>query len=332
MIWKRIRPFLRKYLFGILGIPVIEPNRIDSEEPDGVFRANLKDIEILREKIQIDMRHLKSRHEYLGAVVKAGPYAIISSIVAVGWVVLTGELTTTVPLLAIASLVILLVVACNRLANEAEVAISIMELDSARVDERYRVRQEEVKATIKKAITKVPNLFESYFHISFNRESHDQYRRPLQIMLPDSKSHIYISMKYRHPNSERIMTKLRDTASEFIDVIEEWREEVERKAKPHIKSTLDEDSEEREIDDLSRSLIYCLTENLLKESQVELHQGEGKINSDWAKYLAIIFKTPYDSLLNDGELKTKATEMEKLRKEGAKLKDELSREVSVLYG
>lgn len=333
-LWRRTRPFLRKHLFGILGIPVIEPIQSDSEEPDWVFRANLRDLELLRWKNQIDMEHLQSRHEYLGAVVKAGPYAMISSIVAVGWVVLVGELTTIIPLSAIASLVILLVVACNRLANEAEKTIGVTKLISYWVDERYGVRQEEVKAAVLKAKSKAPDIFKSYFHIQFSRSFPEGPRKQIQIMLPDAKSLKYTNMGYRHPTTFDIITRLRDTTNQFIDAIEGWREEVERKVEPHVKSTPDQDSEtkEREIDDRSQSLIYCLTENLLKKSQVELHQEQGKVNSDWAEHLALIFKPPYNSLLNDGELKTKATEIEKLREEGANLKDELSREVSVLYG
>ena len=333
MIWKKMRPLFRWLLFAPLGIPIIEPNRIDSDEPDAVFRANLEDLMLLRSKIKVDMHHLQSRHEFLSAVVKAGPYAIISSIVAVGWVVLTGELTTTVPLVAIASLVILLVVGCNRLANEAEITIGVWELDSAVVDERCKVRQEEVKAAILKANSKAPDIFKGYFNISFNRSFPEGPRKQIEIMLPDAKSVRYINMRYRHPMTFDIITRLRDTTNQFIDTIEDWRNEVERRAEPHVKSTpgQDPDAKEREIDDISRSLIYCLTENLLEKSQLDLHQENRKINSDWGKYLAVIFNPSYHSLLEDEELKAKATEIEKLRKEGANLKDELSREVSVLY-
>jgi len=325
--------FARKYFFRVLGIPVIEDYKPVSDQPDEIFRQSLEQLEERRQKMEVNLQHLQSRHEYLAAVVKAGPYALISLSVALAWAFVTSEWGTTIPLLVITMLVVLLAIGFNRLDSEANNTIGDTRLNYARVKERFEVREMEVKTAIKKAQSKAPDIFKDYFQISFDRQSLNGTKKQIQNMLPDAGSQTFINMNYRHPKSFAITSRLCDATRGFIAGIESWRGDVERKVKQVTNETgpSNLDQEER-INVISRSLLYCLTENLLKKSHVKSLQEQGKIEQGRARDLMGIFDSPYNSLLNDKDLKAKSIEIEKLRKTCVELKEELNTEVSVLYG
>ncbi|MEW5748478.1 MAG: hypothetical protein AB1793_06830 [Candidatus Thermoplasmatota archaeon] len=325
---------LKNVAYGLFGIPMIKLPEDRMGESDRIYRAGLETLEADREIKEIDLHHLQSRLEILNAVIKAGPYAIMSSFVAAGWAVLSGESTALNSLLLLAAFIVMLVVGCNRKAKEAETTLGTLKLNKNKTEERYRVREEEVKADAQKAKDAASDVFDHYFRVTFSREFFDQQRKTAHSMLPESTSLRSTNLAFRHKECFRLATELKKKTIEFIDCAEAWRSLVGSMVKsiqpgaPH----LDPGDQERRVDEFSRSLIFCISENIVKPTQIGPVLDRKKIDGSFIKGITTVLEPPIRSLLEDPGLKAKARELEGLMTTGAELKRSLLREVSVLYG
>lgn len=332
---KWLRRWLRDHAFSRLGISRIDPYPIVSDQPDEIFRAYLKELEILRQRMEIDSQHLKSRQEFLAAVVKAGPFVMISSFVASGWAFWMNQGNNAYPILLVGAIVSVVVVTCNRLNNEAEITIGNTKLNSQRIKERYEVREEEVKMAILNAKSEAQTLFEDYLNISFNQSGFDNYRRLSRAMLPGPLIDSYMNMRFRHPKSFNVILRLYLTSNRFADAIEDWKAATS----PKITSIMlqgkppegDPEVREQKVEELSRLLLFCLAENIQKERQLNTLEKNGTLASDMSRSLKRILNPPYRSLLGNPDLKTRADKIESLRKKGLELKKELNNEATILY-
>jgi hypothetical protein len=327
-----MRQYLREHVYRKVGITVIEPDPRFSDQPDEIFRNTLEELEILRQKMEVDLQHLQSRHEFLGAVVKAGPFVIISSFVVSGWAFAAQEWMTAFPLFTVGFLVSFVVIGCNRLNNEAEITIGNKTLNYAKVEERYKVREAEVRDAVKRAKGKAPGFFDNYFQVAFSKQNLETFKIQLLKMLPDAQSQVYDNLKHRHLNSFNIITGLQDTTLKFIDSVESLIDLVDQNVRPVLKGTgEDEPSIEAQVQDVTRSLAYCIPAHITKKSSLESARDSGQVPSGWYSSLERLFDPRWSALLNTPAIVAIVFEMERLRVKGKQLKQDLERECATLY-
>jgi hypothetical protein len=327
-----MRQFLRNHVYRKLGITVIEPDPRFSGQPDEIFRNTLEELEILRQKTEVDLQHLQSRHEFLGAVVKAGPFVIISSFVASGWAFAAQQWMAAFPLFTVGFLVSIVVISCNRLNNEVEITIGNKTLNYAIIEERYKVREAEVRDAVKRAKSKAPGFFDNHFQVAFSKQNLESSKKQFLEMLPDARSQVYVNLKHRHPNSFNIITELQDTTLKFIDSVESLIDLVDHSVRPVLKGTgEDEPGIEAQVQDVTRSLAYCIPARITKKSSLELARDNGEVPSGWYSSLERLFDPRWSALSNTPAIVAIVFEMERLRIKGKQLKQDLERECAILY-
>jgi hypothetical protein len=314
----------------LLGIQEIEHERaIGNARADGIFVADLETLERLRTTYHVDLQHLESRHQFFMAIVEAGPYAIITSVVALGWA-LASEETVIAPTAAIAVILAVLVALCNRLDNAVENSMVKAKLGLSRINERYSIRERDVEAAYEEYNMSRATYLDGYLSVNPSRYL-DNYRTVIQNLIPSRDGQLARNMKYRHPDTFRLMEDLEKTAIEYFDCEERFR----RKARSLMEDMTDEKTGGRKteewLDETARVLIYCLNNSIHDTDDMKRGMTSRRIDRGWTPDVARIFAYGYGSCLDDQDLKEIAHEMELHRESAARLAANIGREISVLY-
>lgn len=316
-----------------LGIPEIELERVtraQNERVDGIFFADLERLEDLRTLYLLDLQHLESRHQFFMAIVEAGPYAIITSIVALGWA-LASEESVIAPTAAISVILAALVTLCNRLDNPVENSMVKARLDLNRINERYSIREKEVQDAFEVYNTDNTVYFSGYLSINFTGYL-PNYKSMIQNWIPDRDSQTVRNMRHRHPDTFGSMESLEKTACEFFDGVEQFRRMVH--------SLLEEKTDDKKIgdhnkvewlDEIGRALIYCICSNIGNPDDIKKGEISGEVNPEMSRTLGRVFDHGYGTYLDDEALKRIANETDLHRKSAYKLAGDIRREISTLY-
>ncbi len=326
--------WIKKHFMQWLGIPEIELERAartPNERVDQIFLADLGTLESLRTLYLVDLQHLESRHQFLMAIVEAGPYAVITSIVALGWA-LASEETVIAPTAAIAVILSALVVLCNRLDNPVEGSMVKAKLGLSRIDERYSIREKEVQDAYEKYNTSKTVYFDGFFSISFTKHI-SGLKGMVQNWIPNRDSQIVRNMRHRHPDTFRSMEDLEKASLKFFDGAEQFRKMIHLLLTDKIDEKMIGDHNKEEwLDEIARALIHCISKNIRNSDDLKKGEIRGEIDPQMAISLRRIFSCGYDALLDNEDLKKVALDTEHHRISAGQLAADIGREISTLYG
>lgn len=317
---------IKKWSMRRLGIPEVKANTKYEEErkrrDDGLFFDSLFRLVSLVGQDELEVQHLDSRHHFFMAVLEAGPYAIITSIVALSWAVAFGQ-SVALPAGIVAALVIVTVIGFNRLDLEVESALVNAKLNLGLVRERHAFRDAEVKeALLDYNASGKLSYFSAGFPISFR--AMPELKDMVRGWMPEQDREVARNLQYKHPGTCELMKSLEADAWAYFDGTERFFKRVSEIIGSEIK--------EGEREATAWGLLFCMTHRIGSVEAVQTEAQSKRISDDEARRLRYLFDHGNRVYLSDDGLKQMSSEVEGQRASCESLVKAIAREIAILYG
>jgi len=304
----------------------------EEEKADGVFFWGLERLARERTVYNIDLEHLNSKRTFYMALAQATPYALVSTVVAFMWALVTNRDLAVYPL-AVALGISALFLLCRKEIGWLNQLIAVNRIDINRINERFEVRENQTRSGFLECKSKLSDYFSSYYCISFDREAGTRMEKVLATWIAPPDIQKTRDMEYAHPGLFNAMNDLVKKSGLYFKEIAKFRARVIALiSQKGLKSAQPEANSEFWATEVARGLMIIINSGFRSISDINEAEASKILDKSQAEGLRSVFRQYCDAMLGDPNLNQLAQSSEKLRIEAKTLRDDIVQTIEMLYG